>query len=115
MILLLRQLQAQVAESAKRVSNGAAAASSSLHHQSGYTAGDAEGGAVRSLGEDGEEAPAVAVPAAEANGAEDMTEKVATMQAEVGGMCLVCLRIVVNFEGVKCLPNSRRTVAALGV
>lgn len=77
------QLEAQVAESANRVSNGAAAASS-LHPQSSYTAGDAEGGAARSLGEDGEEAVAVAPPAAEANGAEDLTEKVATMQAEVG-------------------------------
>lgn len=86
-VLFFSQLEAEVAESAsRRVSNGTAAAAASSLPQSGYTAGGAEGGAARSLGEDGEEAVAVAeeTPAAEANGAEDLSEKVATMQAEVG-------------------------------
>lgn len=50
----------------------------------GYTAADAEGGAARSLVQDGDEGEAFSVGAAgDADGEEDLGAKVATMQAEV--------------------------------
>lgn len=61
----------------------------SQRQSNGYTAADAEGGAARSLAEDGEEGAAAApASASQANGEEqeDLAAKVATMQAEVGGV-----------------------------
>jgi len=72
------QLEAQVAASSK---------AQGRRKSNGYTAADAEGGAARSLTEDGEEGAAVPGSASQANGEgqEDLAAKVATMQAEVSG------------------------------
>lgn len=78
-LIFSSQLEAQVVASSK---------AQSQRQSNGYTAADAEGGAARSLGEDGEEGAAAPASSSQANGEvqEDLAAKVATMQAEVGGL-----------------------------